>query len=570
MAKAARSPQSPRLRRQRSFATNIGAAPAWADPRKLVQGPAAVDRLQARIEAQVERARAVPALRWLLGLFAAESPFWSLMILIVPFAAMFITLTVGKWFTGAPLVDFDYWWHLATGNWILDHHRVPTTDPFSWTAGGRNWIAHEWLAEVLLALVVRAGGYAAAIVFTAALVLLGYWRLLTAARWYGMSRRLAFIVTVGLSEMFLRGGVMVVRPQVWTFALFGILLAQIAAHDTGRHVRSWVLPLLFVVWVNANLTVFLGIAFLGMYAVDLLIRKRLDRRFFLICVASGVALLVNYRGPVLIISALRNYFDQNAIWYQVVFEWQHPLLQDHSMLPLFVSVALLPLMLWPLIQRRPRIWPALPCLIMLWSSYKAIRFVPIYGIMLFLFIGWLFWWRSDVNGVRPAAASQPLVPTSNWWLPVTNIAIVIILLLPVTRASSQYHHDPNAFGYPVGATDYLIEHYPTARIFNDYNYGGYLVYRFSESGTPLKVYVDGRTEMYGDAFVRHYFDIAWAQNGPNGWKASFEQEGFTAAIMRTEMAVAPLIAADPDWKIAWVNQDSVLFVKKSFAAQFGG
>jgi hypothetical protein len=542
------------------------AAPGWFQPRKLIEGPTSVQRAQARLNAEIARAKSIPAVRWSLATFDAESPLWVLLILIVPFAAMFITLTVGKWFTGAPFVDFDYWWHLATGNWILDHHRVPIADPFSWTAGGRNWIAHEWLSEAVLALVVRAGGYAAAIVFTALMVLLGYWRLLVASRYYGMSRRLAFIVTVCLSGMFLRGGVMVVRPQVWTWAFFGILFAEIAAHDTGRKAHLWILPPMFIVWINANLTAFMGIGFLAIYAVDLLIRKKLDRRFLTVCILSTLALLVNYRGPVLIISALRSYFDQNAIRYEVIFEWKHPALTDHSMLPFFVSVALAPLMIWPLIQRRPRIWPALPTLIMLYSSYKAIRFVPIYGILVFLFIGWLFWWRSDVNGVRPVVSSKPLVPKSNWWLLPTNLAFATVLLIPIARSSSQFNRDPNAFGYPVAATTYLIEHYPNARVFNDYNYGGYLIYRFSQSDTPLKVYVDGREEMYGDAFLRHYFHVSW---GYTGWKTSFEREGFTAAIMRTSMAVAPLIADDPDWEIAWKNQSYVLFVKKSLITAGG-
>ena len=39
--------------------------------------------------------------------------------------------------------------------------------------------------------------------------------------------------------------------------------------------------------------------------------------------------------------------------------------------------------------------------------------------------------------------------------------------------------------------------------------------------------------------------------------------------MRTSMAVAPLIAKDPDWQIAWKNQSYVLFVKKSLVAADG-
>ena len=56
------------------------------------------------------------------------------------------------------LNDGDTLWQIRTGEWILAHHAIPATDPFSFTAGDRPWFAHEWLAETLLALAWRAGG----------------------------------------------------------------------------------------------------------------------------------------------------------------------------------------------------------------------------------------------------------------------------------------------------------------------------------------------------------------------------------------------------------------------------
>ena len=43
----------------------------------------------------------------------------------------------------------DLWWHIKTGEWIWQHHAVPTTDPFSSTFAGHPWIAKEWLSQVL-------------------------------------------------------------------------------------------------------------------------------------------------------------------------------------------------------------------------------------------------------------------------------------------------------------------------------------------------------------------------------------------------------------------------------------
>src|SRR5713101_4540548 len=55
--------------------------------------------------------------------------------------------------------DGDVATHVATGLWVLEHRQVPRTDPFSATFKGREWIAHEWLAGLGMALVYRAAGW---------------------------------------------------------------------------------------------------------------------------------------------------------------------------------------------------------------------------------------------------------------------------------------------------------------------------------------------------------------------------------------------------------------------------
>ena len=104
----------------------------------------------------------------------AEAPLWVVLLIVVPILAVGLTLTVGIWIDFAPWVDNDYWWHLATGEWILDNRRVPTTDSFSWTFDGEDWVAHEWLAALLLAFADRIAGYAGGISFVAVVVISGF------------------------------------------------------------------------------------------------------------------------------------------------------------------------------------------------------------------------------------------------------------------------------------------------------------------------------------------------------------------------------------------------------------
>jgi hypothetical protein len=49
-----------------------------------------------------------------------------------------------------PEPDFDYWWHLAVGRYMVQTHQWPSPDPFSFTASGQIWTAHEWLIEIVM------------------------------------------------------------------------------------------------------------------------------------------------------------------------------------------------------------------------------------------------------------------------------------------------------------------------------------------------------------------------------------------------------------------------------------
>src|SRR5260370_40505162 len=76
------------------------------------------------------------------------------------FPAMLGMVLVGRVFYEGRkfFVDPDLWWHIKVGQDILRTHHFPTTDPYSWTVAGQPWIAYEWLGEITLALVNRAGG----------------------------------------------------------------------------------------------------------------------------------------------------------------------------------------------------------------------------------------------------------------------------------------------------------------------------------------------------------------------------------------------------------------------------
>src|SRR5438046_2806949 len=83
-------------------------------------------------------------------------------------ALTFLLLTASF---SSEISDTDTWWHLKTGQYILQHHRLPVPDPFADGTYLRSLaypgeehtryfnLTHEWLAQVYFYLVYAAAGF---------------------------------------------------------------------------------------------------------------------------------------------------------------------------------------------------------------------------------------------------------------------------------------------------------------------------------------------------------------------------------------------------------------------------
>jgi hypothetical protein len=485
------------------------------------------------------------AARWL----GPEAPLWWALLVAVPILAVGLGLTVGLRLGYAPYVDNDFWWHLATGEWILDHRAIPTTDPFSWTQRGQPWVAHEWLAATLFALIVRGAGYAGLLAVTAAIAVAGFWRLLGGVRAYGVSRRAIVLMVLLWGGPFIRENVLTPRPQLWAFALFAVLLAALAEYETERRQHLWMLPPLFAVWINVNLSALIGIACLGAFTLDRLLRRRLERHLFMVAALSAAALLLNPQGPWLV-SAVLEYANPDAMRYERIFEWQAPKVSDPTHLGFWLALPLVPVGVWQLL--RGRLWPALAVLAMAWQSFSALRFIPMYMMLAFIFAGWLVWRRVIPIGLP---AWTPLLPRGFWPAALAANAAAVAVLVAVYWEPSQFREDPLLHGFPRRAAGIIRNDYPDARLFNVYDYGGYLLHRFDEEQF---VFVDGREEMYGEPFMLRYWQLI---DGEPGWQESFAEQGITVALIRPWDGLYDELVDDPGWQEVYGDEDSALFVR---------
>lgn len=77
------------------------------------------------------------------------------------FCVSLVTLVYCVFLFNAPRAlfrDSDTGWHIVTGERIVMQHRLPHSDPYSFTRSGQPWFAWEWAADGAMGLVYRSAG----------------------------------------------------------------------------------------------------------------------------------------------------------------------------------------------------------------------------------------------------------------------------------------------------------------------------------------------------------------------------------------------------------------------------
>src|SRR5579872_2124329 len=176
----------------------------------------------------------------------------SLLRHVFSFPAMLGVLLVGAVFVVARKfpVDPDVWWHIKTGEILLNSHHWPTIDAYSFTVPGQPWIAGEWLGDMLIGFVASFGGLQGLdvllIVLASAimLALYGY------ATLRSQNSKVGFVVAAVLFT--LAAPQFTLRPQMLGYLFLILTLIALERFRQGKRGAIWLLPALFVMWVNAH------------------------------------------------------------------------------------------------------------------------------------------------------------------------------------------------------------------------------------------------------------------------------------------------------------------------------
>ncbi len=139
-------------------------------------------------------------------------------------------------FAARPLSDGDFWWHLKTGEYILNTRSIPKTDFFSFTNYGKAWVAHEWLSEAIFYAIYSRFGFQRFDSCLCALTALAFWIAFKRSNSHPLIGGTAALL--GVWAVLPTIGV---RPRVFTLLLSSVYLALLcASHSAWRGPRNLV------------------------------------------------------------------------------------------------------------------------------------------------------------------------------------------------------------------------------------------------------------------------------------------------------------------------------------------
>ncbi len=473
-----------------------------------------------------------------------------------------------------PAVDPDLPWHLATGRWIVANHVVPKTDPFSWSANGRKWIAHEWLTELALYGGWKLGGWSLLIVACAATITFAWYCVFRTLRVVGAGFASSVAVTflAAVATVHTWG----VRPQMLSLcfvAFVGLRLQQWRASNSAR--TPWELIALIALWANMHGGYIFGITMVLVFACGALGEQVLSRwawvrggrelstwkrvgriwALFVGCTLAALATPNTIDGLIYPFT----YLGDNAST-RYVGEWFAPDFSRVQYWP-FACFGIALLILIVAARRHVSLTDiglTIPFLLMGVQSARNISQATVCGAPLLA----MLWTRlrADKSAAK-ATTRKRKTERPNQVSPAqkgkiaTAFSATLISALTVSAVGSTTSRattTAQAEVQPVVATAWLATH-PGGKVLNHYNYGGWLVWN------RVPVFIDGRPDMYGDAFVEHYVQLTGARGN---WKAELDRLGVDRALLPRENELAKKLATDPTWVRVVDDPVAILFVRR--------
>ncbi|MBF0385850.1 MAG: tetratricopeptide repeat protein [Candidatus Omnitrophica bacterium] len=518
--------------------------------------------------------------------------FWQRLNYLLGWGAIFSMFGLVVFFASVEIKDLDIWLHIATGKFIVLNQFVPKTDVLSCSIYGKLWVNHEWLFQVFVYELTRLFGMEGIAWMQIIIALLTTSILFVLVNEKGKELLTAVLLGLFILLYQLR---FTHRPDLFSILFFSFYVYCLAFKLQKRSLA----PILFcvqVLWVNMHGFFILGpLLILIAICSDIIKEKvplpygwnnvgRLEKNEFNNLVISLIAVLLAcllnpffFKGALYPLGVLTSLSaGDSGVFFSHIKELHKPIsLNDvfnWSNYPVYKLIIAISFGTFLLNRKKLDIGLLLLWFFALVFSLQALRNIPYLAVISYLVI------TANIKNISFFDYLPEKLRMSNIKHILRALAFAAIIIFTadyVDKQSLKGYFDFDSFerkseyegvsirNYPFKAVDFIKKNNIEGNFLNDFNSGAYMLGRLSPK---VKVFIDGRTEVYGAEFFRDYRRL-WKGNEELISRA-INLYNITGAYLSSVFTGIPkgllrYFMERKDWKAVYFDYDGVIFLKET-------
>jgi len=399
-----------------------------------------------------------------------------------------ITIIVGIFLLFRPPADPDFGWHYKYGEYITTHKRILKENIFSYTMADYEWANSYWISQVIFyILYTNFGAIGMGIILSTIFAVISYELL--------KKRQAAWFLLL----LFLGTSLITVRPMYFSTIFLLILIKQLIY----KKELLWWFPIMFLFWANMHADFVLGLGILGLFVIT-----KLNIKNIIVGISCVLVTFINPYGVGLWTTLIK---ELQPLQFSHIGEWTPQRFQNdiqgiinqnvfYVLGGLLISAAIIQ-------KKKCGLWYVLLSILFFLASLRSRYFFRIL-LILNIFVFDDFWIQNLKKLPLPYEIINKLKPV---FLSFLGLVIGLFFVNNVWLASDIKKWSQK-YGYPYERIQKLKQNPISGNIFNDYNWGGYIIWQLPE----YKTFVDGRMPSWRDdsgySIFENYVNITGKEN----------------------------------------------------------
>jgi hypothetical protein len=460
------------------------------------------------------------------------------------------------------LNDSGTGFHIRAGEYIVNNFSIPKHDIFSSAVPRLPWVAHEWLSESIMAIIHRVSGLTGVVLFFSLLIACTYFLLFKLVISDGDILLACFVVFLAAASSTLHW---LARPHVFSLILVALWYYVLNAYQYKNNNYLYLLPLTMLLWVNLHGGFIIGFVLLAIYlcgnAAAVLFSPNNETGLYkekfwaLTCVALVCAVfsVVNPQGIYALLFPFKTVSQQFLI--DTTMEYLSP--NFHDPLP-FKYLLLLTIAVMTASRAKVDFMEVALVLLFTYMALYSVRHIPLFAIIVApILVRHTEAMLSKANGkfINMFKSRSDNLATLNRDLKGHLWPVIVVFGICIFTARGVIQFKFNEARIPLAAVNFLMKEKIKGNMFNSDQFGDYLIYA---AWPQYKVFVDGRSDMYGSDRMREYMKVALIQPG---WKEVLAKYDINFIVYNANSPLSVLLSESANWRLVYADKTANVFVR---------